>query len=77
VHYVSSEKTRHSMHFDFFSNLSHAMRLVRFFCIAVLLTSLCQASKMMGETGYYLASFEAALEHIKELDLHEYANTEQ
>jgi len=40
--------------------------------LAVLLTSLCQASKMIGETGYYLASFEAALEHIKEMDLSDY-----
>lgn len=34
-----------------------------------LLEKLCSSSKQMGETGYYLASFAAAIAHIRELDL--------
>ena len=40
----------------------------------ILLRTLCHPSKRSGETGYYLASFEAAIEHIKEIDLAEYYN---
>eukprot|EP00550_Attheya_septentrionalis_P008202 CAMPEP_0198297898 /NCGR_PEP_ID=MMETSP1449-20131203/38765_1 /TAXON_ID=420275 /ORGANISM="Attheya septentrionalis, Strain CCMP2084" /LENGTH=1294 /DNA_ID=CAMNT_0043999003 /DNA_START=98 /DNA_END=3982 /DNA_ORIENTATION=+ len=37
--------------------------------LCVLLQQLCEPSKRIGETGYYLASFEAAISHIRELDL--------
>ena len=36
-----------------------------------LLSVMCDPRKMSGETGYYLASFHAALTHIHELDLTE------
>lgn len=35
----------------------------------VLLQTLCDQSSRIGETGYYLASFEGAVTHIQELDL--------
>jgi len=37
--------------------------------LCALLEKLCSPSKQMGETGYYLASFTAAIAHIRELDL--------
>jgi len=40
-------------------------------CKVALLGSLCDPSKQLGETGYYLASFEAAVAHIQEVDLDE------
>jgi len=42
--------------------------------LCVLLQTLCHPSKRNGETGYFLASFEAAIEHIREIDLKEYYN---
>jgi len=39
-----------------------------------LLSVMCDPRKMSGETGYYLASFHAALTHIHELDLTEAEN---
>ncbi|KAL7542833.1 hypothetical protein ACHAXR_012141 [Thalassiosira sp. AJA248-18] len=39
-----------------------------------LLSVMCDRAKMNGETGYYLASFHAALTHIHELDLTEAEN---
>jgi len=39
-----------------------------------LLSVMCDPKKMSGETGYYLASFHAALTHIHELDLKQYAD---
>lgn len=43
--------------------------LERPFALCALLKSLCEQSKFIGETGYYLASFEAAIEYIREVDL--------
>mmetsp|Transcript_15149 Transcript_15149/g.43960 ORF Transcript_15149/g.43960 Transcript_15149/m.43960 type:complete len:663 (-) Transcript_15149:397-2385(-) len=40
--------------------------------LCVLLRTLCDREKKIGETGYFLASFEAAIEHIRELDLAAY-----
>lgn len=37
--------------------------------LCVLLRTLCEPSKRIGETGYYLASFEAAIAHIGDMDL--------
>lgn len=37
--------------------------------IGILLQTLCDRSNRIGETGYYLASFEGAITHIQELDL--------
>ena len=39
--------------------------------IGVLLRTLCEPSKKIGEMGYYLASFEAAISHIGDMDLSE------
>jgi hypothetical protein len=39
--------------------------------LCVLLRSLCDRINQMGEIGYYLASFEAAVTHIQEIDLSE------
>ncbi len=36
-----------------------------------LLHTMCDPAKLNGETGYYLASFHAAMTHIHELDLSE------
>lgn len=36
-----------------------------------LLRTLCDPVNRMGEVGYYLASFEAAITHIREMDLSE------
>jgi len=35
---------------------------------------MCDPAKTSGEVGYYLASFQAALTHIHELDLTEADN---
>lgn len=35
----------------------------------VLLRSLCEPTNLIGEVGYYLASFEAAITHIQEINL--------
>ncbi len=43
--------------------------LERPFALCALLKSLCERSKFIGETGYYLASFEAAIEYMREVDL--------
>ena len=37
----------------------------------VLLKTLCDKSNRIGEIGYFLASFEAAITHIQEIDLSE------
>jgi hypothetical protein len=37
----------------------------------VLLRTLCDRINRIGEIGYYLASFEASISHIQELDLTE------
>jgi hypothetical protein len=37
----------------------------------VLLKTLCDKSNWIGEIGYFLASFEAAITHIQEIDLSE------
>jgi hypothetical protein len=37
--------------------------------LGVLLQTLCDKTSRIGETGYYLASFEGAIAHIQELDL--------
>ena len=37
--------------------------------LCALLRSLCDPINRMGEVGYYLASFEAAIAHISEMDL--------
>lgn len=39
--------------------------------LCVLLRTLCDSANKIGEVGYYLASFEAAIAHIQELDLSE------
>jgi hypothetical protein len=39
--------------------------------LCVLLQTLCDRINRIGEIGYYLASFEAAISHIQELDLTE------
>ena len=39
--------------------------------LSVLLTTLCDRMNRIGEIGYFLASFEAAIAHIQELDLTE------
>jgi hypothetical protein len=43
------------------------------FCISlgILLQTLCDRINRIGEIGYFLASFEAAIEHIKDIDLAE------
>jgi hypothetical protein len=37
----------------------------------VLLKTLCDKTNRIGEIGYFLASFEAAITHIQEIDLSE------
>mmetsp|Transcript_37773 Transcript_37773/g.87947 ORF Transcript_37773/g.87947 Transcript_37773/m.87947 type:complete len:871 (-) Transcript_37773:497-3109(-) len=37
--------------------------------LCILLRTLCEPSKIIGETGYYLSTFEAAFEHVREMDL--------
>ena len=39
--------------------------------LCVLLRTLCDRSNRIGEIGYFLASFEAAIAHIQEIDLTE------
>jgi len=39
--------------------------------LCVLLRTLCDPSNRIGEVGYYLATFEAALTHIQEINLAE------
>ena len=39
--------------------------------LCVLLRTLCEPTNRIGEIGYYLASFEAALTHIQEINLSE------
>ena len=39
--------------------------------LCVLLRTLCEPTNRIGEIGYYLASFEAALAHIQEINLAE------
>eukprot|EP00543_Licmophora_paradoxa_P006846 CAMPEP_0202447122 /NCGR_PEP_ID=MMETSP1360-20130828/5786_1 /ASSEMBLY_ACC=CAM_ASM_000848 /TAXON_ID=515479 /ORGANISM="Licmophora paradoxa, Strain CCMP2313" /LENGTH=247 /DNA_ID=CAMNT_0049064005 /DNA_START=283 /DNA_END=1026 /DNA_ORIENTATION=- len=39
--------------------------------LCVLLTTLCEPTNRIGEIGYYLATFEAAITHIQEVDLAE------
>ena len=39
--------------------------------LCVLLQTLCEPTNRIGEIGYYLASFEAALTHIQEINLAE------
>merc|ERR1711862_327164 len=43
--------------------------LLRPCAICVLLQTLCDPLKKIGETGYYLASFESAVSYIHEFDL--------
>ncbi|EED87793.1 predicted protein [Thalassiosira pseudonana CCMP1335] len=42
--------------------------------LCALLQTMCDPLKLNGETGYYLASFQAAMTHIAELDLTEANN---
>ena len=37
--------------------------------LQTLLTTLCDPDKRLSETGYYVASFEAAVAHVRELPL--------
>ena len=39
--------------------------------LGTLLRMLCDPESRKGEVGYYLASFEAAISHIREMDLTE------
>jgi len=39
--------------------------------LGVLLQNLCDRINRIGEIGYFLASFEAAIAHIQEIDLTE------
>lgn len=39
--------------------------------LGVLLRTLCDRTNKIGEIGYFLASFEAAIAHIHEIDLTE------
>jgi hypothetical protein len=39
--------------------------------LCVLLRNLCDPINRIGETGYYLASFEAAIAHLQQVDLSE------
>jgi len=39
--------------------------------IGILLQNFCDRLNRMGEIGYCLASFEAAIEHLKDIDLTE------
>lgn len=39
--------------------------------LGALLRTLCDPINRSGEVGYYLASFEAAISHIREMDLSE------
>lgn len=39
--------------------------------LCALLRTLCDPINRMGEVGYYFASFEAAISHIREMDLSE------
>ena len=41
------------------------------FYLGILLQTLCDRINRIGEIGYFLASFEAAIAHIKEIDLTE------
>jgi len=45
--------------------------LLRPSALCVLLRTLCDPLKKIGETGYYLASFESAVSYIHEFDLAE------
>ena len=40
--------------------------------LSTLLCNLCDPDKRLSETGYYLATFEAAVEHIKQMDIEEH-----
>ena len=42
---------------------------VRCCALCVLLQTLCDKLNRIGEIGYFLASFQAAIAHITELDL--------
>jgi hypothetical protein len=57
---------------------SDGSRLLTLPCVAptftlsgVLLRTLCDRVNRIGEIGYFLASFEAAITHIQEIDLTE------
>lgn len=39
--------------------------------LTILLKTLCDPINRIGETGYYLASFEAAIAHLEEADLND------
>ncbi len=41
------------------------------FSTGILLQTLCDRINRIGEIGYFLASFEAAIAHIKHIDLTE------
>jgi hypothetical protein len=58
----------------FFKNQPNAALFLTFIP-GELLQTMCDPLKLNGETGYYLASFYAAMTHINELDLTE-ANDE-
>ena len=45
--------------------------------LCILLQTLCDPINRIGETGYYLASFEAAITHFQELDLSEHRDEAQ
>jgi hypothetical protein len=39
--------------------------------LGILLRTLCDRTNRIGEIGYFLASFEAAVTHVQEIDLTE------
>jgi hypothetical protein len=49
-------------------------KIERPYALCELLSLMCDPAKTNGETGYYLATFHAALTHIHELDLTEAEN---
>jgi len=66
--------------YTFISSFANSLQLLHFLFnlipkpIGELLSLMCDPTKMSGEVGYYLASFQAALTHIHELDLTEAEN---
>ncbi|CAB9523472.1 Vacuolar sorting protein 9 (VPS9) domain [Seminavis robusta] len=59
---------------DFLPALVHSVirsDIERPFAVCALLRTLCDQANQIGEVGYYLASFEAAITHIREMDLSE------
>ena len=70
VHYVRFSRLCASA--DFLTSIISHFHLERFILHAgELLQTMCDPLKLNGETGYYLASFHAAMTHIGEIDLTE------